>query len=438
MLKTMMITIVVLFGSSAPVHARRAVDYVDPFIGTGGHGHTHPSAVAPFGMIQAGPDTRISGWDSASGYYFGDPTIIGFTHTHLSGTGAIDRLDVLLMPTVGEAQFERGSELAPKTGYRSAYQREVATPGFYAVQLTDDQIDVRIAAATRSAIHEYQFDASVIGERRLLIDLQHRDDANVAESWIKVLSPTKVVGFRNTFNWARNQMVYFCMEFSEPLVDHENKTGPISDQEIKSSLNFGERIAQLKVKIGISAVDTDGACRNLSSEIAGWDLEQVRTKTENEWQTWLGRVAIEDPNEDRKRIYYTGLYHTLLAPNIYMDVDGRYRGMDYKVRQGSLEQPYYTIYSLWDTYRALHPFLNLYAPETNGKMIQALLKKYEAFGRLPEWELENYDTRIMIGYHGASVIADAYVKGVRNFDAKLALEAVLGAATEDKKELRDY
>ena len=418
---------------------KSVLDYVDPFIVTGGHGHTHPSAVAPHGMIQAGPDTRISGWDSASGYYFGDPSIVGFTHSHLSGTGAIDRLDLLIMPTVGRAKFRRGPEEKTKKGYRSAYKNEVARPGFYSVELLDDGIDVKIAATTRSAIHQYDF--SKDGDRRLTIDLQHRWDTFVRDSEIKALSPTRIVGLRRTWSWAKNQKIFFCMSFSEPVVDESNRIRLMSFDNIKSSLNFGPDIDQLKVKVALSPVDQEGACNNLDQEIPNWDLEQLSAKTAKHWENLLGRVTVSDVDDklglEKKKIYYTALYHSLLAPNIYQDVDGRYRGMDDKVYSGP-QGSYFTIYSLWDTFRALHPFLNIFMPTTNGQMVQGLLEKYRTFGRMPEWELENHDTRVMIGYHGASVIADAWSKGIRNFDADLALEAMMSSAMENKKELKDY
>lgn len=428
----------VWIGTNSYAQSLKTVDYVDPFIGTGGHGHTHPSAVAPHGMIQAGPDTRISGWDSASGYYFGDPTIVGFTHSHLSGTGAIDRLDVLLMPTVGPSHFYRGPEESPHKGYRSTYAGEQARPGYYAVELLEDQIDVQIAATTRAAIHQYDF--SKEGDRRLTIDLQHRFDTWVRDSEIKVLSPTRVVGLRRTWSWAKNQKIFYCMSFSEPIINKQSRYRLMSLDLIKASLNFGPDIERLKVKVGLSPVDQDGACRNLDQEIPHWDLDQVALETSREWESQLSRVAIDDHQDnhlERKKIYYTALYHSLLAPNIYQDVDGRYRGMDDQIYTGP-QGSYYTIYSLWDTYRALHPFLNIFMPTTNGQMIQGLLEKYKTFGRIPEWELENHDTRVMIGYHGVSVIADAWAKGVRNFDPDLALEAILASANENKKELRDY
>lgn len=433
MLKNYNKCLLALLGFALPVAAysqsKAQVDYVNPFIGTGGHGHTHPSALAPWGMIQAGPDTRVQGWDSASGYYYGDPTIIGFTHSHLSGTGAIDRLDLLIMPLVGDNFFERGKENNPKQGYRSAYRNEVASPGYYGVELLDDMINVDIAASSRAAIHHYRFSARKAGERRLLIDLKHRPGDQVVDSSIKQLSQTRVVGKRNTSNWAKDQTVYYCMDFSQPV------KSVLRQKQLKASFAFGTEIQDLKVKVGISPVDEKGACRNLDHEIPHWNHVQVHQETRAKWSELLSRVDIEDSSEDKKTIYYTAMYHSLLAPNIYMDVDGRYRSMDKKIRQGSLDQPYFTIYSIWDTYRALHPFLNIFKPELNGQMIQALLHKYETYGRMPEWELENYDTRIMIGYHGTSLIADAWAKGVRNFDSRLALEAMLNAAHENKKEI---
>ena len=413
--------------------AQKKIEFVDPFIGTGGHGHTHPSAVAPFGMIQAGPDTRISGWDSASGYHYGDPTIIGFTHTHLSGTGAIDRLDLLLMPTLGGAKFFRGKESNSLSGYRSSYTNEYASPGYYSVDLTDDDIAVEIAASTRAAIHSYRFNKSQFKDRRLLIDLQHRDDANVVDNEIKVVSPTRLVGVRKTNNWARNQVVYFSIEFNQPIisVDYEYKKA----KELKASLNFGNTIKTLKAKVAISAVDSDGAFLNAQKEIPHWSVSRLKEETEAKWEKKLSKIDVTG-DATKKKIFYTAFYHSLLAPNYYQDVDGRYRGMDQKIHTS--DKPYFTIYSLWDTYRALHPFFNIVDPKFNGQLISSLLTKYQQYGRMPEWELENFDTRIMIGYHGASVIADAYAKGVRNFDRKLALEAMLNAASEDKKELNDY
>ena len=339
------------------------------------------------------------------------------------------------MPLTGKALFERGDENKASLGYRSEYKNELASPGFYGVDLIDDSINVKIAASKRAAIHKYTFSENDSEDRKLIIDLQHRDDANVRESYIKVISPNELVGYRNTDNWARDQVVYFYLKFDKDILSTDYKYK--NNSELKAALSFGSNIDSLRVEVGISAVDTDGAMKNAKAEVSSLSLEELKKQTEALWSKSLISTILKVKRA--KRQFSTQLFTTAcFAPNIFQDVDGRYRGMDKKIHAGSLDKPYFTIYSLWDTYRALHPLFNIIEPSFNGKLIDSLLTKYEQYGRMPEWELENFDTRIMIGYHGTSVIADAYAKGVRNFNQKTALEAMLNAANEDKKELNDF
>ena len=406
--------------SSPDIHIRH-VDYVNPFIGTGGHGHTYPGATAPFGMVQLSPDTRLEGWDGCSGYHFSDEVIYGFSHTHLSGTGIPDYGDVLLMPATGQVLFHNGADGQP--GYRSPFRKDTehAEPGYYSVYLDGPKVQVELTATERTGLHRYVFDQPG-NAAHVLLDLTHRDRL-LADS-LHVVSDTDVEGFRVSSAWAREQHVYFVARFSKPFSSVKRDSLP------KTAFLFDLKDGDtLLVKVGISAVDIDGARKNLDTELPGWDFEATRQQTSDKWEAQLTKIDIE-AGPKVERIFYTALYHNNVVPNLFSDVDGRYRGLDQRIHRA--EHPQYTVFSIWDTYRATHPLYTLLEMERTNDFMHVFLRHHRQGGELPMWELAANETYCMIGYNSVSVIADAYLKGIRDFDAEKALEAMIAISNQDK------
>ena len=402
-------------------------EYVNPFIGTGGHGHCFPGATLPHGMLQLSPDTRLEGWDGCSGYHYSDNFIYGFSHTHLSGTGVSDYGDILLMPMTGNP-----SPLNTVYGSSFSHDREEASPGFYAVHLEDDNIDVALTTTARTGFHQYLFPSS---EGKVILDLKHRD--KVLESSIHIVDSVTVTGMRRSSAWAVNQYVFFVMKFSEPIQHYgiwendsllsEGTSTLEHSKNAKAYFDFQLESKKLQIKVAISPVSIEGAIRNLEAENPGWDFESVKTMAKSVWNDELSKITVEDTSEDKKIIFYTALYHTAIAPNLNMDVDRQYRGRDNQIHTAK-DFDYYSVFSLWDTYRATHPLYTLLDTKRTLDYIQTFLTQYQQGGRLPVWELASNETDCMIGYHSVSVIADAYTKGIRGFDSNLALEAMLASA----------
>lgn len=411
--------------------------YVNPFIGTGGHGHTFPGATVPYGMVQLSPDTRTLGWDACGGYHYSDSSILGFSHTHLSGTGIGDYGDILFMPFTGEPKTQPGTPEDPDSGYRSRFSHddEEASPGYYAVKLTDYNIDVELTASTRAGFHRYTFPEKT--SRGIVIDLAHtiHGHQNPVNEF-HVISDMEIEGYKRTKGWAQNHHVYFYAKFSQPFTTslYENGREIANSSEVSTSnaqaiLTFEATNQPLLVKVGISPVDYEGAQNNLNSEIGGWDFEGVRQEAEKLWEKQLSKVQVQGGTADQKTIFYTGLYHTSISPNIFSDVDGRYRGMDQEIHQTNSQV--YTIFSLWDTFRAFHPLLTIIDPDKDEAFINTLLTKYEEGGVLPKWELAANYTGTMTGDHSIPVIYDAYKKGIRGFDIEKAYKAMVHATTFD-------
>lgn len=409
---------------------------VNPFIGTGGHGHTYPGATVPFGMVQLSPDTRLEGWDGCSGYHFTDSIIYGFSHTHLSGTGVSDYGDILMMPTQGEPIFNNGAN--GQAGYRSLFKKstESAHAGYYAVHLDDHDIQVELTATERAGFHQYHFNRK--GKANLIVDLTHRDET--LDAGLRWVSPTEIEGYRISKAWAEEQHVYFVAQFSEPIIDY-TLDGAVADLSSQTYQNVSIKAAfhfelpnhrKLLLKVGISAVDIEGARRNLLAEIPHFDFEKTKREAEEKWNAQLGKIEIESLNPDDKVTFYSALYHTAIVPNIFSDVDGRYRGMDKRIHQAKEGHTQYTVFSIWDTYRATHPLYTILEQKRTKDFIQTFLNQYVEGGRLPVWELAGNETNCMIGYHANSVIADAYLKGIRDFDATLALKAMVEFAEKDE------
>jgi predicted alpha-1,2-mannosidase len=426
--------LLVLFGcekaQKLPVPDRAGADvlsYVDPFIGTGGHGHTFPGATMPFGMVQLSPDTRLEGWDGCGGYHYSDKHIYGFSHTHLQGTGVSDYGDVLLMPRYSPVRYNNGADGEP--GYRQAFShaRESAGPGSYEVVLDDTGIRVELTATPRVGVHRYTFPKA--GRAHVFIDLQHRDA--VIESTLG-FTDHEVTGMRRSRAWSQDQHVYFVMRFSKRFAASAEVEETDADG-MKGYVSFdveaGERI---EVQVGISAVDEAGARKNLEAEAAGRSFDELRTAARAAWRRELSRIEVSGGTETQRRTFYTALYHSFVAPNLFMDVDNRYRGTDLKVHTAD-GWTHHTVFSLWDTFRATHPLFTIVQRERTEDLVKTMLAQYRDGGRLPVWELAGWYTGCMIGYHSVSVIADAYAKGIRGFDAERALEAMVHSANLDER-----
>lgn len=416
----------------------RLTDFVDPFIGTGGHGHTYPGASWPFGMIQVSPDTRFDGWDGCSGYHASDDTIFGFSHTHLSGTGCSDYGDLLLMPVSGEIALT-------DYAYASPFDRtsEKASPGYYSVNLSGSSIGVELTATKRTGFHRYTYPETKLPG--IVLDLKHRD--KVLESGMKIVGDREVNGYRFSSAWAKEQRLFFVIRFSKPFqkvlieCDGDRKTSSedISGEDVKAWITFSplNNYDELLVRIGISAVSIEGARRNLDEENPGWDFDSVLDECRAAWTRELGKITISGGSRSDQTVFYTALYHAMLSPNLYMDVDGKYLGRDLQVHQTD-SFDYYTVFSLWDTYRALHPLLTIIDQKRTNDFIRTFLRQYEEGGLLPVWELSANETNCMIGYHAIPVIADAYQKGIRDYDATFALEAMKASANQDQAGLSFY
>ncbi len=407
--------------------------YVNPFIGTGGHGHTFPGATLPFGMVQLSPDTRLEGWDGCSGYHYSDSIIYGFTHTHLSGTGCSDYGDILFMPTVGKVQVFNGTPENPDEGYcsRFLHSDEKASAGYYSVLLKDYGVKAELTTTTRVGIHKYTFPAST--QSNIIIDLTHRD--KVLDSYIKFNGDNEVEGYRYSQAWATDQRVYFVARFSKSfinkgiIVDEINVDGQseAKGKNLKAFLNFNTASDEpVIIKVGISGVSIEGARINLEAEAKSWNFEEYKANAAMAWDEVLGKIKVEGPVKN-KNIFYTSLYHSYICPNTYSDVDGSYRSRDNKIHSAD-NFTYYTVFSLWDTYRALHPLMTILEPEKTNDFIKTFLAQYEQGGLLPVWELSANETNCMIAYHSVSVIYDAWAKGIQGFDGNLALEAMKASA----------
>ena len=435
------LTLIFVSCSSTVRVDKEPVDYVNPFIGTGGHGHTHPGALVPNGMIQPSADTRIMGWDACSGYYYDDSSINGFSQTHLSGTGIGDYGDVLLMPTVGkqDVSFVKPSESSQQLAYASSFshENETATPGYYQVFLDRYGVNVELTATERAAIHRYTYPEST--EAGIILDLdyslqdQHNRFLDLTIHNDSVISGTKV-----TAGWAWEHHIHFYAVFSKPFSHTEvNDTleveGAKPRPQRKVLLQF-ETVNQeeVLVKLAISSVGVEGAKNNLTSEVKGWEFDEIRDSARQKWNNYLSKIEVESGEEEYKTIFYTSLYHTGISPNLFTDADGRYLGMDKEVHTASNDHPMYTIFSLWDTFRAFHPLLTIIDPDRNTDYIKTLLQQYKDGGILPMWELAGNYTGTMIGYHAVSVIVDAYTKGYRDFDIETAYEASLFSAGFDR------
>ena len=409
---------------------------VDPFIGTGGHGHTYPGATVPFGMVQLSPDTRLEGWDGCGGFHITDTEVYGFSHTHLQGTGVSDYGDVLLMPTVGP--MDTGSVWRERYRDRFVPGSQEAHAGYYRCALERSGIDVELTASERVGFHRW-----TLGQEdtlQLIVDLAHRDD--LMNYGMYPLDDSTLVGQRVSDNWADEQHVYFAMRFDRPFewLDQMAELQTVEvDGVLEQELTFVpifslvfKNVSQVEARVALSFVDIDGAVRNLDEEAplaVGFNV--ARRQAESAWDAALGRIEIDETDSGERTVFYTALYHSLTVPNLATDVDGRYRGTDLNVHAAPKDSPRHTVFSLWDTFRATHPLLNVLEPDRTEVFVRNFIGMHEEGGKLPMWELAGNYTGCMIGYHAVPVIADAWAKGLRGFDADAALEAMVAVATSD-------
>jgi predicted alpha-1,2-mannosidase len=423
------------------------LQFVNPFIGTGGHGHTYPGAVAPHGMVQLSPDTRLEGWDGCSGYHYSDSFIYGFSHTHLSGTGCSDFGDILLMPGNGNP-----SPINSNYGSIFEHQSEQASPGYYKVKLLDDNINVELTTSERVGFHHYTFSQSE--KNYVILDLKHRDE--VIQSSLRMEDEFTVSGLRRSKAWADNQYVFFVIKFSKPikqlgiwnndqLVNTEIKNID-SSKNLKAYFSFDLSDSKdLFVNVAISPVSFEGALLNMKAEAENRSFIEIKSNTEKSWNQELSKINIiinsaeKLSNEEKNKItvFYTALYHTAIVPNINMDVNGDYRGRDNKIHHAD-GFTYYSVFSLWDTYRAAHPLYTIIDQKRTLDYIKTFLAQFQQGGRLPVWELASCETDCMIGYHSVPVIVDAFMKGINDFDQNLALEAMLTSANWNPSKMPIY
>lgn len=448
--------------SFVAVSAQEPADYVDPFIGTNGMGHTFPGACVPFGAVQLSPDTdtiphNVGGqyqkraYEYCAGYRHGDKTIVGFSHTHLSGTGHSDLGDILVMPSVGDVKLNPGTADDPDSGYRSrfSHESESASPGYYAVTLDDSGVRAELTATARTGVHRYTFPKDADGH--VVVDLAHgiyNYDGKVLWSTLRVESDTLITGYRITNGWARTNYTYFAISFSQPVTDYGyedrapvpyngfwrrfdvNSNFPeIAGRKVAAYFHFDtRRERELVVKVALSAVSTEGAVANLRAEAADRSFDEIAAAARKAWNDNMGRFEIEG-TEDQRTMFYTSLYHTMINPSVYMDVDGSYRGVDHNIHHAE-GFTNYTVFSLWDTYRAEHPFLNLFFPQRNADMVRSMIAHCDqsAHHMLPVWSHMGNENWCMSGYHAVSVLADAVAAG--NFThVRTALDAMVSTST---------
>lgn len=424
---------VLAFASCCKVDQKDYTAFVDPFIGSGGHGHVFVGANVPYGMVQVGPQQIRDAWDWCSGYQYSDTLVIGFSHTHLSGTGIGDLGDVLLMP-YDPAKVRYSSEYMPRKKTEAVHvyayldhANEKVEPGFYSLEMPDYGIDVRLSATERTGIHEYTFTADTSA---ILVDLCSGIGWDGVTDWeLTVKDATHVEGFRRSSGWAADHTYWFAAEFSEPVIGQ--KTEVITDKEYATALLFDtSKQKQILVKVGISPVSAENAWENLRAEQPGWDFDGVYAAAKDSWNEKLGSIDIEPMDDRQAKIFYTSLYHTMISPALFSDVNGEYRGADGKVY--SNEQDQYTIFSLWDTYRTASPLMTIIDPDMASSVASTLMNIYDQQGKLPVWHLAGNETNCMIGNPGVIVMADLCLKGFVK-DVPSALEAMKVSSMLDER-----
>lgn len=442
---------IMLFTASLYAQKKEAklTSYVNPFIGTGAvdknslAGSNFPGPTTPFGFVQLSPDTEDKPDDPASGYDYNNPTIVGFSHTHLSGTGVADLFDILMMPTTGEIRTVAGDEKKPGSGYRSkfSHHEESARPGYYQVKLQDYDINAELTATEHVGFHRYTFPTDK--DAHVILDMDHSLDkkrtywsCKIIGAEIRVVNDRTIEGYRILTGWAKLRKVYFHAEFSQPIVSsvlyngrkaNEN-TNVVNGSSLKAVLNFDTKSErQVLVKVALSPVSVENARENMKAELSGWDFDKVSGQTAEKWEKELGKIVI-DGTPVQKEIFYTGLYHAFTQPNNMADVNGDYQASDLTIKNAP-DKKHYSTFSLWDTFRAAHPLYTLTQPERSADFVNSMLRQYDTYGYLPIWQLWGDENYCMIGNHAIPVIVDAALKGIKGFDLEKAYEAVKGSST---------
>ena len=424
------------------VTVEKLTQYVDPYIGTGFHGHVFMGANVPFGGVQLGPVNMSEGWDWCSGYHYSDSTLIGFSHTHLSGTGIGDLGDVLVMPVTGPVLPKKGRLNEPASGYYSLFSHadESAKPGYYAVDVKRYRIHAELTTTKRVGFHRYTFPASQ--EARIIIDLKEGIGWDLSvKTFIRRVNDSTVEGYRYSKGWAPDQRIYFTAVFSRPFRSfavYEDSVAiqgdSLTGRRVKGVASFVTREGEkIEIKVGISPVSMANALSNIQAETPRWNFDQVAAAADRAWNGELNKIQFKTDDPVKRRVFYTALYHTMIAPSLFNDSNGDYRGADKKIYRSASAN--LTTFSLWDTYRAAHPLFTLFQSERVPDMINSLLAIYRQQGKLPVWHLVGNETNTMPGYSAVQVITDAYLKGIRGFDAALAWEAVKNTAMQDERGL---
>ena len=470
MTRTIGIVVFISLCSVAGFSQQNLIRYVKPIIGTQKMGHTYPGATVPFGSVQLSPDTDTIPYEMngrynpdvykyCAGYVYDDPTIVGFSHTHYSGTGHSDLGDFLVMPTTGKLQLNPGTEDRPESGYRSrfSHDNETAEPNYYRVRLDENNILAELTTTTRVGFHQYTFPRA--DDAHIILDLMHGiynyGEKNVW-TFVRVENDSLVTGYRQTSGWARTRTVYFAMSFSKPFksygskdfsgrqvyrgfwgkFDQRHNFPEVAGRQLRMHFDFDtEEGEKIKIKFALSPVSTVNAQKNLQEEAPGWDFEDVKNRGQQQWNNELNKIQVTFDAKENMVNFYTAMYHAFLSPTAYMDINGQYRGLDQNdhTADGFVN---YTTFSLWDTYRTLHPFFNIIQPSRNNDMVHSMMAHFDqsALKMLPVWSNSANDTWCMSGYHSVSVITDAIIKGVYTGDANKALDACIATATHRRYE----
>ncbi|KAA6303713.1 MAG: hypothetical protein EZS26_000264 [Candidatus Ordinivivax streblomastigis] len=425
------------------IQAQKQTDYVDPIIGSGGHGHVFVGANVPYGAVQVGPSNFFKGWDWCSGYNYRDSVIIGFPQLHLSGTGIGDLGDVLLMPYMGDLKLNKGKETERRSGYASkfSHKNEKAKPGYYRVKLDDYNVDVELTASERVAFHKYTFPQG--NNARIMIDLAEGINDRSTDTYIEQVDKYTLKGYRSSEGWAKKQQVFFAIKTSLPITafsiyeDAKSVSGKKANgKSLKGVITFAQSPGTVLLKVGISPVSAENALANIQSEIPSWNFDKIVQQADEKWNKELSKIKIETPNIADKRIFYTALYHSMIHPSLFNDANGDYRGADWKTYKKSGFDNY-TIFSLWDTYRAEHPLFTIIDTKRTADFVNSMLAVFDETGKLPIWHLHGYDTGTMVGINSFQIIAEAYLKGIKGFDAERAFNALKTTAMSDIRGL-DY
>ncbi len=423
------IMILSVFSCSTQTNHFKPVDYVDPLIGAGGHGHVFVGASVPFGAVQIGPNNIYKGWDWCSGYHYSDSLIIGFSQLHLNGTGIGDLADVLIMPFTGKPRLDKGVQEFPHGGYLSTFSHdhETVKPGYYSVKMNNG-VKVELGATERVGFHRYYFPEKV--EAHIVIDLKEGINDRSTGAALTQVDEYTLLGHRFSRGWAKEQQVYFAIRSSVPITELKlyEDTSLIENtnadsKDVKGLIGFDSTPALVALKVGISPVSSKNALANIDSEIPDWDFERVVASARKKWNDELSRISIETQNEADKRIFYTSLFHSCVHPSLFNDVNGDYQGADNRIYTNA-DFNNYTVLSFWDTYRAAHPLYTITQPDRVDDFVNTMLAIYDEQGYLPIWHLFGYDTKTMVGISSLQVIAEAYLKGYRGFDAGRAFEAI--------------